>query len=36
MDGLGEPANPYFEDADPSQIVIRLLSKMGGCRLLKL
>ena len=34
MDGQGEPANPYFEDADPSQIVIVSLSKKGGCRFL--
>lgn len=36
MDGVSQPGNPYFEDADPSQIVIRLLSKLGGCSLLKL
>jgi hypothetical protein len=32
----GEPANPYFEDADPSQIVIVSLSKKGGCRFLRM
>jgi hypothetical protein len=36
MEGLAEPANPYFEDADPSQIVIVSLSKKGGCCFLKL
>jgi hypothetical protein len=33
MDGQGSIACPYFEDEDASQIVIRLLSKVGGCRL---
>ena len=32
----GRPANPYFEDADPSQIVIVSLSKKGGCRFLSM
>jgi hypothetical protein len=31
MDGF---ASPVFEDEDPSQIVIRLLSKKGGCQLI--
>ena len=33
MEGLGEFASPYFEDEDPSQIVIISVSKKGGCRI---
>jgi hypothetical protein len=33
MADLGEIASPYFEDEDPSQIVIISLSKKGGCRI---
>jgi hypothetical protein len=33
MEGLGEFASPYFEDEDPSQIVIISLCKKGGCRI---
>jgi hypothetical protein len=29
MDGF---ASPVFEDENPAEIVIRLLSKSGGCR----
>jgi hypothetical protein len=36
MEGQGRAANPYFEDADPSEIVIKSLSKKGGCCYLKL
>jgi hypothetical protein len=32
MDGAGRIAVPYLEDEDPSQIVIKSLSKKGGCR----
>lgn len=32
MEGQGEFASPYFEDEDPTQIVIISLSKKGGCR----
>jgi len=30
---MGEFASPVFEDENPAEIVIRLLSKHGGCRL---
>jgi hypothetical protein len=30
MDGF---ASPVFEDENPAEIVIRLLSKSGGCRI---
>jgi hypothetical protein len=33
MAGSAEIAIPYFEDEDPSQIVIVSLSKKGGCRI---
>jgi hypothetical protein len=32
MEGHAEIGIPYFEDEDPSQIVIISLSKKGGCR----
>jgi hypothetical protein len=32
MAAAAEIAIPYFEDEDPSQIVIISLSKKGGCR----
>ena len=32
MEGRAEFASPYFEDEDPTQIVIISLSKKGGCR----
>jgi hypothetical protein len=33
MAAAAEIAIPYFEDEDPSQIVIVSLSKKGGCRI---
>jgi hypothetical protein len=33
MDAPGNIAVPYFEDEDPSQIVIVSLSKRGACRI---
>jgi hypothetical protein len=33
MEGHASIAIPYFEDEDPSQIVIISLSKKGGCRI---
>jgi hypothetical protein len=32
MAAAAEIGIPYFEDEDPSQIVIKSLSKKGGCR----
>jgi hypothetical protein len=32
MDVPAKLGIPYFEDEDPSQIVIKSLSKKGGCR----
>lgn len=31
MDAPASIAIPYMEDEDPSEIVIKLLSKNGGC-----
>lgn len=33
MDAPASIAIPYMEDENPSEIVIKLLPKLGGCRL---